>query len=64
MRKGGKREGSGRKKTDRTPVLFRADKDVLELIQSATNKSDYINGAIREYEIKKAGTRNTDLKSK
>ena len=49
-KKGGKREGAGRKKTTEKRIMFGASAEVLEIIEKIEgNKSDFINKAILAY---------------
>ena len=53
VRKGGKREGSGRKKLDATMISFRMHNSLLQTLDlylndKRINRTDYINKAIEE----------------
>lgn len=46
-KRGGRREGAGRPKSNRKMVAFRADVDVLRKLEEVENKTEYINECIR-----------------
>ncbi|MCQ2210583.1 MAG: hypothetical protein MJZ34_09850 [Paludibacteraceae bacterium] len=52
--RGGKREGSGRKKTTSKTYGFNAPQEVVDILEKVPSKTDYIIAAIKEkYEREK-----------
>ena len=58
---GGKREGSGRKKTTSKSIALRIPKDVEQILEKQANRSAFIIEAIREYAKQKVELKFLDV---
>lgn len=54
-KRGGKREGAGRKKTTCKKYGFNASEEVSKILENITNKTAYINQAILEKNKREKG---------